>query len=254
MQSSIGIASIVFACVFGSALLGMLLRAAVPVDHLNSESKDVVKLAMGLIATMAALVLGLLTASAKGTFDTLDSEIKQGAAKIILLDRVLAQYGPEAKDTRDLIRQAVVYRLSLTWPEDTSSPAQVEAPQTTPTVEGIQAGIRSLSPQNDTQRWLQSKAMTISEDLAAARWLMFVQVSSSVPLLFLVVLVVWLAVLFGSFGLFAPRNVTVIAALALCALSVSGSIFLILEMSRPLEGLIKVSSAPLHYALSQLGR
>ena len=93
MQSSIGIASIVFACVFGSALLGMLLRAAVPVDHLNSESKDVVKLAMGLIATMAALVLGLLTASAKGTFDTLDSEIKQGAAKIILLDRVLAQYG-----------------------------------------------------------------------------------------------------------------------------------------------------------------
>src|SRR5262249_56310964 len=92
MQSSMGIASIVFACVFGSALLGMLLRAAVPVDHLNSESKDVVKLAMGLIATMAALVLGLLTASAKGTFDTLDSEIKQSAAHIVLLDRALAQY------------------------------------------------------------------------------------------------------------------------------------------------------------------
>ena len=254
MQSSIAIASIVFACVFGSALLGMLVRSAVPEDHLNAESKDVVKLAMGLIATMAALVLGLLTASAKSSFDTLDSELTQGAANIILLDRVLAQYGSETKDMRDLLRQAVVYRLSLTWPEETSRPTRVDAPETTPTVEGIQARIRALSPQNDSQRWLQSRAMTISGNLGAARWLMFVQFSSTIPLLFLIVLVVWLAVLFASFGLFAPRNVTVIAALALCALSVAGSIFLILEMSRPLEGLIKVSSAPLHYALSHLGQ
>ena len=94
----------------------------------------------------------------------------------------------------------------------------------------------------------------ISGDLAAARWLMFAQVSSAIPLLFLVVLVVWLTVLFASFGVLAPRNLTVVAALALCALSVSGSIFLILEMSRPLEGLIKVSSAPLHFALSHLGQ
>ena len=254
MESSVAIASIVFACVFGSALLGMLVHSAVPVDHLNAESKDVVKLAMGLIATMAALVLGLLTASAKGSFDTLDSEIKQGAANIILLDRVLAQYGPETKDTRDLLRQAVVYRLSLTWPDEASRPTQLDTPGTTPTVEGIQARIRALSPQNDGQRWLQSKAMTISGDLAAARWLMFAQVSSAIPLLFLVVLVVWLTVLFASFGVLAPRNLTVVAALALCALSVSGSIFLILEMSRPLEGLIKVSSAPLHFALSHLGQ
>jgi len=232
----------------------MLVRTAVPVDHLNSESKDVVKLAMGLIATMAALVLGLLTASAKSSFDTLDSEVKQGAANIILLDRVLAQYGPETKDTRDLLRQAVVYRLKVTWPEEASRPTQLDTPETTPTVEGIQARIRALSPQNDGQRWLQSKAMTISGDLAAARWLMFAQVSSAIPLLFLVVLVVWLTVLFGSFGVLAPRNATVIAALALCALSVSGSIFLILEMSRPLEGLIKVNSAPLHFALSHLGQ
>ena len=142
----------------------------------------------------------------------------------------------------------------MTWPEDTSQPAQVDAPETTPSVEGIEARIRALSPQNDAQRWLQSRALTISGDLAGTRWLVFAQAGNSIPMPFLVVLVLWLTVLFGSFGLLAPRNATVIAALALCALSVAGSIFLILEMSRPLAGLIKVSSAPLRYAVSHLGQ
>lgn len=178
MESSVAIASIVFASMFGSALLGMFVRTSVPVDHLNPESKDVVKLAMGLIATMAALVLGLLTASAKSSFDTLDSEIKQSAAHIILLDRVLAQYGPETKEVRDLIRRVVAFRLRLTWPEDTSQPAQVDTPETTPSVEGVEARIRGLSPQNDSQRWLQSRALTISGDLAGARWLVFAQAAT----------------------------------------------------------------------------
>jgi hypothetical protein len=248
------IASIVFACVFGSALLGMLLHAAVPEHHLSQDSKDVVKLATGLLATMAALVLGLLTASAKGTFDTMDSEITHSAANIVLLDRLLAQYGPETKATRDLLREAVTYRLALTWPEERSQPTRTDAPATTPSVERIQRDIRQLSPQNAAQRWLQSRALTISSDLAGTRWLMFTQTGNSIPVVFLVVLIVWLAVLFVSFDLLAPRNATVVAALLLCALSVSGSIFLILEMSRPLEGLTKVSSVPLHYALSQLGQ
>lgn len=253
-MSAFAIASIVFACVFASALLGMLLRATVPGDHLNPDSKDVVKLAMGLLATMAALVLGLLTASAKSSFDTWDNEVKESAAKIILLDRVLAQYGPETKDVRDLLRGAVAFRLAQTWPEDKSQAAKFDSAATTPSVEAIEGRIRALSPQNDSQRALQSRAQQITADLLATRWLLFAQAGNSIPLPFLVVLVFWLSVLFVSFGLLAPRNATVIAALLLCALSVSGSIFLILEMDTPLAGLLKISSAPLRYALSQLGQ
>jgi len=253
MASSITIAAIVFVCVFGSALLGTLLRSLVPIDHLTADSKDTVKVATGLIGTMAALVLGLLTASAKSTFDTLDSEITQNAAHIVLLDRVLAQYGPETKETRDLIRQAVVYRLKLTWPEE-ASPVQIDVPETAQSLEAIQAHLNALSPQNDTQRALRSRAISISGDIAGSRWLVLAQVADAIPTPFLIVMVLWLMVLFTSFGLLAPRNATVMAALALCALSVAGSIFLILEMSRPLEGVIKVSSAPLRYALSQLGK
>jgi hypothetical protein len=248
------IASIVFACVFGGALLGMFLRVVTPEHHLSQNSQDVIKLGMGLIATMAALVLGLVIATAKSSYDTQDAAVKHSAAKVLLLDRVLANYGPETRETRDLLRRIVANRLEAIWPEDRSQPARLDAPETVSTAQGIEARILQLSPQNDAQRWLQSQALQIGSDLMETRWLVLGGLGRSVPVPFLVVVVFWLTIIFGSFGLFAPRNVTVVAVLFLCALSVAGSIFLILEMDHPFEGLMKISSAPLRYTLSHLGQ
>jgi hypothetical protein len=131
IMSELAIAVIVFACVFGSALLGLFLRAMLPEHHLSPESKDVVKLAMGLIATMAALVLGLLTASAKSSFDLQNAETVHTAADIIRLDRALARYGSETKEIRDLLKRAVAFRIHLTWPEDGSAPGKLDSPEMT---------------------------------------------------------------------------------------------------------------------------
>ena len=253
-MSATAIALVVFACVFGSALLGLFLRAMLPEHHLSSESKDVVKLAMGLIATMAALVLGLMTASAKSSFDIQNQETVHTAADIIRLDRALARYGPETKEIRDLLRQAVAFRIHLTWPEDGSAPGNLDSPEMTRATEGLEDKIRELSPRNDFQREFKSRALQLSGDLLATRWLRVAQLTDPVPLLFLVVLTFWLSILFGTFGVFAPHNATVIAALVLCAVAVSGSTFLILEMHRPFDGLMKISPAPMRYALSQLGQ
>ena len=254
-MSAIAIAATVFACVFGSAVLGLFLRAMLPEHHLSSESKDVVKLAMGFIATMAALVLGLLTASAKSSFDVQNTETVHTAADIIRLDRALARYGPEeTKEIRDLLKRAVAFRIHLTWPEDGSAPKNLDSPEMTRVTEGLEDKIRDLSPRNELQREFKSRALQISGDLLATRWLRMAQLSDPVPLLFLVVLTFWLSILFGTFGLFAPHNATVIAALVLCAVAVSGSTFLILEMHRPFDGLMKISPAPMRYALSQLGQ
>src|SRR5271156_1258708 len=107
MVSPMTISWVVFACVFGGALVGMLLRATLPAHHLNADSKDVVKLGMGLVATMSALVLGLLVASAKSSFDAQGAQLKQMSANVVLLDRVLAHYGPETKEARDALRATV---------------------------------------------------------------------------------------------------------------------------------------------------
>jgi hypothetical protein len=242
---------VVFASVIGGALLGILIRSFLPERQLTAESKDLVKLGMGLIATMSALVLGLLIASAKGSFDTQRNGLAQTSANIIFLDRVLAHYGRETKEARELLRRSVANLLEQIWPEDSSGPASV-AP--TAGSETLYEQIQELSPKTEAQRTLQAQALKTGIDIAQARWLLFAQRGSSIPTPFLVVLVFWLTILFASFSLFAPPNPTVLVTLLVCALSVSAATFVILELDEPFGGWIQISSAPLREALAQLGR
>ncbi|HVO26526.1 MAG TPA: hypothetical protein VMW56_23190 [Candidatus Margulisiibacteriota bacterium] len=244
------ISLIVFACVFGGALLGLLLHATLPTHHLGADSKDVVKLGIGLVGTMAALVLGLLVASAKGSYDAQSSELIQMSANAALLDRILAHYGPETKEARALLRGVVVRLLDGMWSQD-------RLVSTAPTAAGGEAlyeKIQGLSPKDDNQRWVQTQALSMGMEFGRTRWLMYEQRSIGVSTPLLVVLVLWLTIIFVSFGVFAPPNATVIASLAVSALSVSGAIFLILEMYSPYSGLIQISSAPLRAALAHLGQ
>jgi hypothetical protein len=255
-MSAMAIAWIVFGCVFGGALLGMVLRRALPAHHLNQDSKDVVKLGTGLIATMAALVIGLLIASAKGSFDTQSRGLQKAAADLVLIDRVLAHYGPESQDARDVIRRMTAAWLDLIWPENGARAANLETAKAAPAqIERVQDKIRDLAPRNDEQRELRARALQLAEDVAQTRWLLVGQVGSrAIPVPFLVVLVVWLVVIFVSFGLLSPPNTTVVVVLFICALSAAGAIFLILEMERPFEGLMKISGAPMREAFSHLGQ
>jgi len=254
IMESIAISLFLLLCLSGSASLGYLLRTKLPPEHFADDSREVLKLAMGLVATMAALVLGLLTASAKSGFDLLTSEVQQGAAKIIQLDRALVRYGPEAKALREELKALITLRLQLNWPEEypASGPAKVsESPSVQ---EQFLDHLDSLEPINNGQRDLKSAAVQIWHDLLATRWLAYSQAARPLPTVFLIVMGLWLSVLFAGFGLLAARNATTAAGLIVCAVVVSTSVFLILEMNRPLDGVMKVSSSPLRYALSQLGR
>ena len=201
---------VALAVIFGGALLGMFLRARLPESHLGADTKDVVKLGIALIATMAALVLGLLIASAKSTYDTRRSQLLQVSADVILLDRLLANYGPETKETRALLQRSVTVALAQFWPENGSQSVKID--RRTSSVEALFDNIQRLSPQSDAQRFLQSQALTMVLDLGRTRVLLFEQLDSSIPVPFLIVLVFWLAIIFASFGLFASPNATVIAA------------------------------------------
>jgi len=252
-MSGLAIGGIVFVCVFGGAFLGMLLSAILPKHHLSQDSKDGVKLTMAILGTMAALVVGLLISSAKSSFDTKDSEVKHIAAQIVLFDRTLAGYGPETQDIRKSARELIAARIRSIWNEssnlDTAAIRQVPG-----TFWDIQQKVLALSPKNDAQRWLQSKALQIYSDVADTRWLLTQQTGGTIQWQFLAILVFWLTVIFASFGMFAPRNGTVISALFVAALSMAGSIYLIAEMDQPFSGFIKISSAPMHFALAQLGK
>jgi len=247
------IALTTFGCTFGCALGAAYLRTLLPPPHFTKESQDVVRLGMGLVATMTALLLGIVTASARSAFDEHDSEIKSSAVSILTLDRQLARYGPETKPTRDLIKQALAFRIEATWPTDASRGRGYGAVIPTVAIEDIENQILALTPQNDTQRWFKSESLRLTQDVLKTRW-RILQATGEIPATFLFVVIFWLTMTFASFGLYAPTNATVIAVLFIAAVSVAAAMFLIVELDGPFDGLIRVSGEPLRFALSNLGQ
>jgi hypothetical protein len=199
-------------------------------------------------------VLGLLVSSAKSSFDTMSQGIVQIGAKVILLDRLLARYGPEAKPLRERLQRGLAASIENIWPRERTGVADLTKYERANGIELIQTTLRELAPKDDSQRQLLTDARQLAADLSQIRWLLIEEAQTRLPVPFLVVLLFWLTMLFISFGLFSPRNATVVTVLFICACSVSAAIVLVLEMNRPLTGIIKVSDAPLLKALENLGR
>ena len=245
---------IVFGCAFGAALLGLWLRTRSPEHLLNAGSRDSVIQSITLVATMTAVMLGLIVASAKSSFDAVDVAVKSGATDILTLDRVLARYGPETGEVRNALKQALARRIEMIWPQSSSRPVQIDLSGVSARVEGVAERIHALTPRDDTQRSLQTQAVVIAERLLEAKWVVFAGSRASIPVPLLVLIVFWLMIAFTSFGLLGTQNTTVVTVLFLCALSVGSAVFLILEMDGPFVGLIKVSADPLRFAYAHLNQ
>src|SRR4051794_7432813 len=243
---------IALASMAAGTLLGSLLRRRLPDAHLRDDSKDVVKTATGMIATLVALVVGLLVSSSKSSFDQANAGITELGARIITLDRLLGRYGSEAAPIRGRLREAVAAGVERIWPTASGPREGLAAVEKATGLEDVQEAIRRLTPRDEPSRSIQAQALDSCKDLAASRWLMIEQAQGEPPTVLLAMLTFWLAVLFTGLGLLAPGNATTYFCLSICAVSMAGAIFLILEMNRPLEGMICVSPAPLHKALSMM--
>ncbi|MDU0338645.1 bestrophin-like domain [Bosea rubneri] len=242
------VGAVAFLFIFGAAAGGMLLRARLPDHHLSPDSRELIKLATAIIGTLSAIALGLLIASAKRSFDEAASELRTSAAHVVLLDRTMAQYGPETAALRETLRKSLQARLSEL--RDQREGLLHEGLD----VESIQNGLRRLVPANDGQRWLQTRALQLSSQISEMRWQRPETETGGFPGIFIIILVLWLALLFASFGLLAPGNATVVVTLFASALSVTAALVLIIDMDHPYLGFIRVSDLPLQLALERLGR
>lgn len=254
-MSPLAVSAVVFAIVFAGALIGMLARSRLPDHHLSSDSREVIKLSTGILGTLSALVLGLLVASAKSSFDAQRAGISQLAANVFVLDRTLALYGPEANDGRARLRESLDDLIRRSWPDAGASPAADPKAAGENRYEDVYERILKLEPKTDAQRTLQSQALRIVADTGQLRWNLIAQRrGSTIPTPFLVVMVFWLSLILCSFGLFAPGNPTAVLSLAVCALAVSSAVFLILELDQPFGGMIQISGQPLRAVLELIGR
>ncbi len=240
----------------GGMLLTMMWRHRLPPHHEQEETRDLLKIAVGVMATLVALILGMLVGSAKGTFDTANAAIAVEGAKVIELNRVLLDYGPETQPVRAAVRDKVVAMEARIWPAsgrpDTASLLRDADGERS--WDDVLQGIRRLEPGNAIQEHLKSRALQLAGDISVERWLLFEQMQAGLPLILLLVLITWVFLLFIGLGLIAPRNSTAAIALLACALSMSGAIFLIVELTRPLDGWIQVSKLPVVRALQMISK
>jgi hypothetical protein len=243
---------LVFTCTFGAAILGILLRARLPAHHLDGDSKDSVKLVIGLIATMAALVLGLLISSAHTAYDAQEAEIQQLGVHLYQLDRILVHFGSQATEARARLRNLVAADIARTWPEEQTKAAPNAAREVRGQAELLFEQIASLSATTNFERFGQSHALELLGSIGQTRRLLSEQAQGSLSWFILAVLMAWLTLLFFGFGLFARFNATVVVAFIAGALSVATACLLILDMNQPYRGWMQMSSAPLREALREM--
>jgi len=243
---------IVSACLLAAVWIGVRLRRFLPEDHLSPNSRDSVKLAMGLVATMSALLLGLLVSSAKSSYDTTRTQVMQVASKYRFLDRLLEIYGPQAAEVRGKLHALMAESTRRMWPDVADTPAPSKPANYVG--DAFYVGLLRLEARDDTERALKAQAVSLTVEIGQLRSLMDAESTTSISKPMLIVVVLWLVMIFLGFSLIAPPNATANFALVASALCVAGAIFLILELDHPFGGLLRISSEPMLNVLGQTGK
>jgi len=250
-MTSITVGLAAFAAIFSGVLIGLSAARLLPAHHLSIETRNAVSVSMAVVGTLSALVIGLLISTASTSFSARTNAISNLAVDIVRLDRSLARYGGDAVGIRDTLRN---YAKAKVGELSAGVGADEMGMRTLAKLEEISDQILNLHPSDDRQRHIQEQSLQFLNNISNARWLLIENDKSAVPVPFLFLLIFWLSILFASFGLFAPRNATALAALLLCSLAVAGGIFMILELAAPTEGVIRPSLESIRAALVQLGR
>jgi len=251
-MSVVGVAAIAFASMFGATVVSMLLRSQLPDHYLSAESKEEIRLGTALIATMAAVLLGLLISSTRSSYEEKRGQVIRMTADLIELDILMKDYGPEAGPVRVVMRDAVQPMIDSIWRVNAGSfrPNANAVPDAG--TEAILSGVEQLSPQNDRQRARRERALQVGLDLAHIQFILFAQPANAISMPFVTVLVLWLTFIFASFTISSPPNRLIVAVLLFSALSAASAIFLILDLDRPFGGLLQIPTAPLRNALPPL--
>lgn len=241
-----------FAVIFGGVLIGRFCARRLPGHHLDSQTQSAVTVSVAVIGTLSALVLGLMISAANTSFSKRSDELRELSLEVIRIDRNMRRYGPEGDQVRANLHAWAKIRMQQMFPEKGHPPPSGETGIRT--LESVQDALLVLTPKDERQKYLRTLCLTLSSTMIQSRWSLEQRTGYSVPIPFLVLLIFWLAIVFASFGLFAPANQTAMIALLLCSLAVCGGIALIEELDNPLSGIIRIPSEPMRKALVEIER
>ncbi len=242
---------LISAIIFSGSIAGFRLHRLLPTRHLSSETLDAIKLGTGMLSVLASLVLGLLIATVKTSFDATNTEVRSYAADLIVLDETLRDYGEAALPARRLLRDYTSRLLRDVWIEG-DHPYLVENRQAGAELEHVRDEIRGLNAADQNEQWLRSQALQIATGTLRQRWLLIEQAGPSVHPVVIALLVSWITATFMSFGINAPQHSTMYVAFLIVSLAIGSAIFIVNEMDTPFEGVLRVSPQPIRTALEHM--
>jgi len=251
MNSTLIIGLMVLAAILVGALVGVKIRDRLPKHHLTDETKGLVTVSTAVVATVSALVLGLLISNANTSFTRLGGEVTALSAQILRLDHMLRRYGADAEPARNMLRQYAERKAADLFPNDPAD-VRLSNPSTYEILQRLEDMLLALRPANPRDQWWLAQATTLASKIGETRWLLAQQIGQTTPKAFVALLVFWLALLFASFGLFAPPNLTSAVTLTLCALAVAGAVAMFLELEQGFGGLVRISPEPMRQAVETL--
>jgi len=249
--SPIATAVLAFVLILVGTVVGTLVRAKMPEHHLTGDSKEVIRLATALVATLTGLVLALMFAATRTSFEHTSSAVSRLAVEFSELDEMLEDYGPDAAPIRRQLRTDMGTLIDSIWQDDAAAAGRPPVARKSHGV-GALSMIRELQPRTTVQTSIQARALQISTDISQTRLSLLAQPPDSVSTPFIVVLVLWLMFIFTTFAMSSKPNVTLAVVLGICILSASGALYLILELGLPFGGLMQVSNDSLRGALTPL--
>ncbi len=257
--------ALLFLVLLASVAFGWAAQHRLQERRIPNETAQSIRLLMGMLVTFAALVLGLLTSSAKQRFDAYDNDLSAYSARLIELDHRLRLYGPDAADIRALLRRYTAAAIADTWPDETLPAGQYprfrHVGDTPPSIEGTALGtmladadmeIEHLAPHDPYHDQIAMRLRSLAAAVIQQRWHLILSARSTISWPLLAVLTTWLAIIFAIFGLTSPRSRLIYTVVMLAALSIASPLYLILDYSDALTGLLQLSSQPMRLALTHM--
>jgi hypothetical protein len=245
---------VVLVLILASAAIGSHVRAKLADHHFSEDSLAAMRIAVGLVATLSALVLSLLISSGKSSLDLVNTALQHNSVAMIQLDRTLSEFGPSTDDLRKEIKSDYAHWINFLFSDEMGKTAEAESRDILERTYAIQGRIFALHPASPVEEKLRDHAMQLWDDIFAGRWLALEHRRGLIPTPLIAVLVGWLTVIFGIFGFSAPRNWSMCVVFLLCALSATTAVYVVIDLDTPFRGMVNVSNAPMIDALKFIGR
>jgi hypothetical protein len=252
--TSISIAVSVAILTFASGLFGLYLQKRLPQTHLAGGSKDMILAVIGLLTLLLALVLGTLVGNTYAFFANQKSELETLASRALLADQALAQYGPEAKPARGLMKEALTQGYDLFWRGADADPGQLKVEVALDHWGPVASALSTLDPKTPAQKDALAAAKANLALMEQTRLLMSLQLSSPIAWSLVTSVILWSMFLFCGFGVLSATNPTTIVALAFGAISVASAMFLILDLTQPYAGLFRIPPSAIQQTLEAIDK